>query len=147
MGVRFEYSCTKGGIRVKQPDIHGAKRFIRPITYGILCGATECFLLLIIMSILMSFKDIPQSAVSLISTLTFVCGGFVAGLAASSFSREKGMFLGLCCGLCLFLVLSLASLAVDGSGFGMVALTKLIAVLFAAAIGGVIGVNRKKKFK
>ena len=45
------------------------------------------------------------------------------------------------------MILSLASLAVDGGGFGMVALTKLAAVLLAAALGGIIGVNRRKKFR
>ena len=99
------------------------------------------------MSAVMGLRDIPQSAVSLIATLIFVLGGFVAGYVSAAFAREKGMLLGLCCGACLFVILSLASLAVDGGGFGMVALTKLAAVLLAAALGGIIGVNRRKKFR
>ena len=129
---------------MRQPDVHGAKRFIRPVTYGILFGAGACFLLLLIMSAVMGLRDIPQSAVSLIATLIFVFGGFVAGYVSAAFAREKGMLLGLCCGACLFVILSLASL---GGGFGMVALTKLAAVLLAAALGGIIGVNRRKKFR
>ena len=132
---------------MRQPDVHGAKRFIRPVTYGILFGAGACFLLLLIMSAVMGLRDIPQSAVSLIATLIFVLGGFVAGYVSAAFAREKGMLLGLCCGACLFVILSLASLAVDGGGFGMVALTKLAAVLLAAALGGIIGGNRRKKFR
>lgn len=108
---------------MRQPDVHGAKRFIRPVTYGILFGAGACFLLLLIMSAVMGLRDIPQTAVSLIATLIFVLGGFVAGYVSAAFAREKGMLLGLCCGACLFVILSLASLAVDGGGFGMVALT------------------------
>lgn len=99
---------------MRQPDVHGAKRFIRPVTYGILFGAGACFLLLLIMSAVMGLRDIPQSAVSLIATLIFVLGGFVAGYVSAAFAREKGMLLGLCCGACLFVILSLASLAVDG---------------------------------
>ena len=132
---------------MRQPDVHGAKRFIRPVTYGILFGAGACFLLLLIMSAVMGLRDIPQTAVSLIATLIFVLGGFVAGYVSAAFAREKGMLLGLCCGACPFVILSLASLAVDGGGFGMVALTKLAAVLLAAALGGIIGVNRRKKFR
>ena len=60
---------------MRQPDVHGAKRFIRPVTYGILFGAGACFLLLLIMSAVMGLRDIPQSAVSLIATLIFVLGG------------------------------------------------------------------------
>lgn len=136
---------------MRQPDVHNAgataKRFVRPIAYGILSGAAACMVMLILMSVIMGLKDIPQSAVSLIATLTFVVGGFVAGYVSSVFSRERGMLMGLCCGLCLFIVLSLANLAIDGSGFGMVALTKLIAVLLSAALGGIIGVNKRKKFR
>ena len=87
---------------MRQPDVHGAKRFIRPVTYGILFGAGACFLLLLIMSAVMGLRDIPQSAVSLIATLIFVFGGFVAGYVSAAFAREKGMLLGLCCGCLLY---------------------------------------------
>ena len=132
---------------MSKPDLHSAKRFIRPITCGIGLGAAACVLLLVIMSVVMSIQDIPQAAISLMSTLAFVAGGFVAGFACSALSRERGLLLGLCCGVLLFLILSLASLAVDGSAFGALAATKLAAVLFAAALGGVLGVNRRKKFR
>ena len=132
---------------MSKPDMHSAKRYIRPVTYGILAGSSACFLLLMVMSLVMSLRDIPQTAVSLVAILTFVAGGFVAGFVCSACSRERGLLLGLCCGAGLFLILSLASIAVDGVSFGMVALTKLIAVIFAAALGGVIGVNKKRKFR
>ncbi|MBC8584353.1 TIGR04086 family membrane protein [Youxingia wuxianensis] len=132
---------------MKQPDVHGAKRFIRPITYGIIAGAIACFLLLIIMSVIMGFKDMPQAVVSVVSLITFIFGGFTAGFVSAAYSREKGLLLGLVCGGCLFCILSLANLAFDGSGFGIIALSKLAAVLFASALGGVVGVNKRKKFK
>lgn len=132
---------------MKQPDVHSVKRFVRPITYGILFGAAACLLLLLLMSIIMGLQDIPQSAVTLISTLVFVVGGFVAGYVCARLSHERGMLLGLCCGTCLFFIVSLANLAVDGSGFGMIALTKLIAVLLSAALGGIVGVNKRKKLR
>lgn len=131
---------------MRQPDIHGAKRFIRPVTYGLLFGVGACMLLLVLMSVLITFRDIPQPAITLIATLTFVIGGFVSGFVSASFAREKGMLIGICCGICLFLILTIASLAFDDAGFGVAAVSKLAAVLFAAALGGVIGVNRRKKF-
>ena len=111
---------------MKQSDMHGFKRFLRPIAYGIVSGIAAGLILLIFMSIVMVLQDIPDSV-------------------SSGCSREKGLLLGLVCGMCLFAILSLASLAIYGGDFGMAALTKFIAALLAAAFGGVIGVNRRKK--
>ena len=81
---------------MKQPDIHGAKRFIRPVTYGLLFGVGACMLLLVLMSVVMTFRDVPQPAITLIATLAFVLGGLVAGFVSASFAREKGMLIGIC---------------------------------------------------
>lgn len=132
---------------MKQPDMHSAKRFIRPITYGILFGGLACFILLILMSALMGFHDIPQAVISLFATISFVFGGLVAGYISASCARERGMFLGLCCGGCLFLVLLCAGFMMEGNMFGVQGLTKLASVLMAAALGGIFGVNRRKKFR
>lgn len=132
---------------MKQPNTNSAKRFVRPVTYGIISGAAACFVLLILISIVMGLQDVPQPAVYLIAVLTFIIGGFIGGYVCAMLSRERGMQLGLCCGFCLFFLLMLASLAVDGRGFGLVALTKLAAVLLASALGGIVGVNTKRKFK
>ena len=97
--------------------------------------------------VVMTFRDVPQPAITLIATLAFVLGGLVAGFVSASFAREKGMLIGICCGICLFLILMTASFVFDDAGFGMAAVSKLAAVLFASALGGVIGVNRRKKFR
>lgn len=138
---------VEGGSALKQPDMHSAKRFLRPITYGVSSGGAACFLLLLLMSVLMGMRDMPQAMVSLFATISFVAGGFLAGYVTALLSQEKGLFLGLCCGAILFFVLLCAGMAVSGGAPGMQALTKLLAVLFASAIGGVLGVNKKKKFK
>ena len=104
---------------MKQPDIHGAKRFIRPVTYGLLFGVGACLLLLVLMSVVMTFRDVPQPAITLIATLAFVLGGLVAGFVSASFAREKGMLIGVCCGICLFLILMTASFVFDDAGFGL----------------------------
>ena len=130
---------------MKQPNMQGMKRFFRPIIYGVLSGVAACLLLLIFMSIVMELQDIPETVVTLMATLTFVFGGITAGLISSGMSREKGLLMGMVCGICLFAILSLASLMVYGGDFGIAALTKLVAVLLAGSIGGVVGVNKRKK--
>ncbi len=132
---------------MKQPDMYGIKRFFRPVAYGIVAGTVACFLLLILMSVVMQFRDLPQVLVTFVATLTFVLGGLVSGYVSAAFSRERGMLVGVCCGVCMFLLLAFTNLTVNGPDFCAVALTKLAAVLFASALGGVIGVNKRKKFR
>lgn len=139
--------CTKGEFDVKQPTLSSAKRYLRPIAYGILAGAISCMLFLLALAAFMGMRDVPQSLVSLFSILAFVLGGFISGFVSASLAREKGLLLGLVCALGLFIILLLVNLMFDGGGIGMQAVVKLIAVMLAAAIGGILGVNRKKKFK
>ncbi len=131
----------------RQIDGHTAKRFLRPVTYGVGVGAVVCFLLLSLMATLVTFRDCPQGVVSVLATISFVGGGLAAGFLCAVLSREKGLLLGLLCGGCLFLMLLAASMLANGPGFGAEGVSKLAAVLLASAIGGVVGVNKKKKFK
>ena len=124
---------------MKQPDMYGIKRFLRPVVYGIVAGTVACFLLLTFMSVVMQFRDLPQMLITL--------GGLVAGYVSAAFSRERGMLVGVCCGICMFLLLAFTNLTVNGPDFCAVAFTKLAAVLFASALGGVVGVNKRKKFR
>lgn len=127
--------------------MHGAKRFLRPIAFGISSGAVACFLSLLLMSVAMGLGDMPQAVIALFATIAFVIGGFLAGYVTAVLAQEKGLLLGLCCGAILFLVLLCVSFTVSGNGLGMQAVTKLVCVLLASAIGGVLGVNKRKKFK
>jgi len=74
---------------MKQPDMYGIKRFLRPVVYGIVAGTVACFLLLTFMSVVMQFRDLPQMLITFVATLTFVLGGLVAGYVSAAFSREK----------------------------------------------------------
>lgn len=130
---------------MRQSDIHGIKRFIRPVSYGAAAGMAACVLLLLALAAIMSMQDVPQLAVDMLAMLIFLVGGFVSGLVCSGFTREKGLLLGVCCGAVMFLILTAATFILGQPGFGMAAVTKLAAVLCAAAIGGIIGVNRRKK--
>ena len=55
-GVRLNTLIKKGGIGMKQPDMYGIKRFLRPVVYGIVAGTVACFLLLTFMSVVMQFQ-------------------------------------------------------------------------------------------
>lgn len=131
---------------MKQPIIQRTKRFVRPVAIGISAGGAVCALLLALFSLLMRFRDIPQPAVLFCATLVLVIAGFSAGFISAACARERGLPMGICCGTGIFLLLCFAWLLVDGTGLGAGAIAKLAALLFAAAIGGIFGVNKKRRF-
>ena len=123
------------------------KRYLRPLALGVLLGATVCMILLALMALAMSLGDIPQGMVSMLASVAFWVGGFAGGFFCACFSKERGLVLGFCCGAVLSVVCLLASLAVEGPGFGAAAAARFVAMLFACALGGVLGVNRRKKIR
>ena len=57
------------------------------------------------------------------------------------------LVLNLCCGALLFLALWLFGQAIHGGGFGAIGIVKLAVALGLSALGGVMGVNAKKRRK
>ena len=74
-------------------------------------------------------------------------GAFLGGNFAAKLTREKGLLVGLCCGALLFLALWLFGQAIHGGGFGAIGIVKLAVALGLSALGGVMGVNAKKRRK
>jgi hypothetical protein len=74
----------------------------------------------------MELQDIPETAVTLMATLTFVFGGITAGLISSVCLVKRDCSWEWVCGICLFAFCELASLMVYGGDFGIAALTKLL---------------------
>ena len=132
---------------MKQQNVQGTKRLLRPAGIGIAFGAGACCVLLLFMSVLVGLRDVPQQMLSLFVMLAFTAGGFVSGYVGAKLARERGLYLGALCGLGQFFLLALANLAFDGSGFGVQGWSKLAAVVLAGALGGVTGVNARQSVK
>lgn len=132
---------------MKQPDIRSYKRFMRPAIFGVVAGVITCTVLLVLVSCLMLLNDFPYEMLVLLTTIIFVIGGFTAGYISAKKTRERGMVMGLMCGIILSLLLCIGNIAVHGASFGMTGLTKFVCVMIAAALGGVLGVNKRRKTK
>jgi putative membrane protein (TIGR04086 family) len=72
-------------------------------------------------------------------------GAFLAGLTAAAVARQNGLLLGAVCGLLLFLLILVAGVARYAGVSGTHALLKFVVLLVCGSIGGVLGVNMRKR--
>ena len=131
---------------MKKLQLHAMKRFVRPLSFGALAGLLFCILLLLLMAVILRTQDFSQMVVYILTLLALIAGGFFAGFLGAALSKERGMLLGLGCGLLLFFILWLASQLILSTPISGTGISKLAAVAFSGAIGGVLSVNRRKKF-
>ncbi len=92
--------------------------------------------------------NLPQGSMLAVLVTVIVCAAvFLGGLAASLFTKEKGVLFGGACGLFFVCCIALVSLAVFEASFSVGGGARLAAIFLSGCIGGILGVNRKRKVK
>ena len=119
---------------------------LRMVLVGTSVGAVVCILLLLVSSfLLVAIKRIPQGVVAPLGMVIAAFAAFVAGYSSGRISKSKGFFYGLCSGALLFLILFLTGVIVVGETLSLSTLIKLGLMFLFGTIGGIFGVNKKKK--
>ena len=126
-------------------SLRKVKGFLLSIGVAIVAGM---ILLAIAALVIGKTGNLPQGvAVPVLVTVLLCVAVFLGGLAASLLTGEKGLLLGGACGLfiscCILaggLLHSQGAIALGGAG-------SLAAIFFSGCIGGILGVNRKRKVK
>lgn len=131
--------------RGQSPESAGFSRWVRPVALSVLIGAVSCALVLLLMSVLLTTRNVPQFAVDPMAIFALAVGGFVSGFCCARITRENGLAFGALCGLALTALVLLASLAIKDNGFGIPALLKAAFIMLSAMLGGVLGVNAKRR--
>ena len=119
----------------------------RPLLFGTLAGALCTLLLLFAAAALCVATDVPAALVPLLAFCSCAIGAGCGGIVAGKIARKNGWLIGLLCGLCLWLLLSLIGFACVGGTVAAHALVCGAICLLLGAAGGIIGVNvRHNKF-
>ncbi len=121
------------------------RRWLRPVLVGVAVGLIGCIGLLMLMALIVQSVDVPRAAILPLAIAAAAIGAFLAGLTAAAIAGEKGLLLGAVCGLVLWLLILLAGVARYEGVSGGNALIKLAAFLLSGGIGGVLGVNLRKR--
>ncbi|MBQ4333001.1 MAG: TIGR04086 family membrane protein [Clostridia bacterium] len=121
------------------------QQWVRPLLVGLCVGVLCCTLLLLLAALAIRSVEIPRAAVTPLATVAAGIGAFAGGLAAALAAGRRGLVMGALCGILLFVIILLAGLArATGIDPGYAAI-KLAVLTVAGAIGGVLGVNRKRR--
>ena len=129
---------------MKSRTNHNLTTVLRPIGVGLCVGVITATLALLGAAVILWQADIPRSAVTPMAVTAVALGALVAGLTAARCAGQRGLLMGAVCGTLMALILLVAGLARSGGiHVGYTAL-KWVVTTLCGAIGGLIGVNRKR---
>ena len=72
---------------------------------------------------------------------------FAGSYTAVRIYKEKGLIVGIITSLLIFIIIFITGLLNCTDNVSVMSLTKLIAVLCAGALGGIVSVNKKKRIR
>ena len=119
------------------------QKYGKPLLYGCAAGLAATLVCLLLMAVVMTLVDIPQSAVEPMAVFAAGLGAFVAGNVSSRLVPGRGFFWAAACGLVLFLMNFFAGIAVLSEGVGLLALLKLLVMFVFSSAGGLFGTSRR----
>lgn len=125
----------------------GAGRMLRPVAVSVVLGAIISVVFLLLMSLVVSSRSVPQSMIDPMAIIAMSSGAFVSGLCCARIIHKNGLMCGLICGVIFAAVVLVCSFAVPENSLGLGALLKTMFMLLSSMLGGVLGVNTKKRKK
>lgn len=122
----------------------GVRHSVKPIAISVLIGMAVTALLLLLMSVVVAARGVPQSAVDPMAIFALAAGAFVAGYLCAKAMRANGLAYGGICGAVLVAVVLVSGMITGGNGLGVPALFKTVFIMLPAMIGGVVRVNTRR---
>lgn len=117
---------------------------IRPLFWGLAAGIAACAVLLLAAAALMAGGMVPLPWTMPLSLAIATIAAFLGGFVTAAVSRTTGWLFGSLTGLLLCCVLMLVGVLL-GNPNGVGLLLKIALTVGGGAVGGILGVNAKKR--
>ncbi len=118
---------------------------IKPILVGDIVGTAIYIILTMVVALLfVQSKHVPKGILTPIMMSIAAIGSFIGSYIAVRISKINGMLYGMACGFVLFVILFIGSLIIAREPLTMMVAIKAILLILVGAIGGIIGVNKKR---
>lgn len=116
---------------------------LKPVIFGVLAGIFCCFVMISLVCFLfLKSKNLPEEFFEYLSLIILAVSSFISGFAAGFTAKSQGLVYGFFCGIFLFILFVVGSLAVSSEGVSYLsALKGGLTVVFSLA-GGILGVNK-----
>ena len=121
------------------------KKAVISVFTGAVSGiAVSMLIILVSVVIMVKTQSMVYTAVVPITVAAVLAGSFVGGYVSARLNRSLGLLIGAVCGAVIFLAfLGIGSMS--GGSVSMVTLLRLGLDILSGAVGGVIGVNKKRR--
>ena len=126
----------------KKTDLH---HILKGVLWGVLAGETVTVLLLLLFALVMTLAGLPLAAADWLSAIAFSFGAFASGFFASMIVKQKGLLIGLICGVILTVIMFLIGTVFSKIDTSLFLLLKAAGSILFGIIGGILGVNRKQR--
>lgn len=119
---------------------------VRAVAAGCVSGAVACVAFTALFSFLLLKVDAADSIVAGLAVAVAGLSAFTAGFSAARVLHKNGLLIGLAGAAALFLLLCVAGLF-SGARFSSQTALRLGVMAVSGILGGIIGVNIRKKLK
>ncbi|MDD6490213.1 MAG: TIGR04086 family membrane protein [Clostridia bacterium] len=125
-----------------------AVRAVKAVAVGTVVGFVICMLILLLITfMLVKIQKFPETLVVPLAIFTACIGAFSGGYFSARVKKNNGLAMGAVCALVIFVLLLLISSVFAEDIFSAVSLLRMGAMLISGAIGGVLGVNKRRRRK
>ena len=128
-------------------SLNGFKGYFKKIFLGLLGFIALFFLLTSVFAAVLTYVDLPDSAVTVMSMVIIAISNIVGAFIASKLNGKFGAIIGAIFGLLTFFIITAISLAVSQDSVTIMTLLKAIISVICAVLGGILGVNLQPKRK
>ncbi len=132
-------------MNTRKENLSVLSRILRPVMIGAGVGILVCLVLLLAAAAILASVQLPQAAVTPIAMVVLSVAALVSGFVAARIARERGLLYGAGCGMLLFLITAIAGLGAEQTAQGSLLLLKLALAAGCGALGGIVGVNLKRR--
>ncbi len=125
----------------------GWMAYIKPLGIGVAVGLLLTALCMVLFAAILAAYDVSDFLVTVFSLTALVLGAVAAGFTASKLYGKNGLLIGMVVGVVLFALILLVSLAINPQSVTIQTLIKLVVTVLCAGLGGILGVNLKRRKK
>lgn len=103
-------------------------------------------ILLLFMASIITVQNIPHNVFPFISSIVVGISSFVSSFILAKLTKEKGLLNGVLLGIFLSVIISFIGLVLNGIQISTLMYIKTIIIIIMSSLGGVLGVNAKKRY-
>lgn len=123
--------------------LNGRFSVVADTIFSSLMGFVIVFICVLFFAFIITKIDATDKIISVMSGIALCVGAYAGGYISAKKRRKNGLFMGVLCGLFMFLIILIIGSVFIKAISGCSPSVKLVLTLICGAVGGIVGVNSK----